>query len=135
MGNEQPTLDQLGKLERTWLRADADLAGWRRDLTNRAGDFEGRLEELEGEKAVWSLTLEKVRGDTAPPEILEAIQRSLSEIEETRGKIAKQLSEVLALQNRVSRQEVVVTESLEAIEAARASVRSRLLELASRKRR
>ncbi len=123
-----PTLARLGELEREWSRLEVELAGWRRSLTKRAASLEADVSELRDTQSIWTATLEGAAAGAAPPEVQEAVRRALADIKTVRRAASERRSEVLALQNRISQRELLIAETLAAVQAARVNLRSRLLE-------
>lgn len=126
--DDQPTLGELGEQEREWTREGDGLASWRRALTRRAAALETEVAQLKAAEAAWSVTFETAAAGQAPAEVLDVIRRSLSEVVDVYEAASRRRSEVLALQNRISQQELVVSATLDQIRDARAGLRSRLFE-------
>jgi small-conductance mechanosensitive channel len=124
----RPTLAALAKLEREWTRDANELSASRRTLTRRAAALEGELEKLRTDAAIWEATLESTSVSGAPAEVIDAVRQSSAELEKAIEASSTRRREVLALQNRISQQELLATESLESVREARVRLRGRLLE-------
>jgi potassium efflux system protein len=124
----QPMLAQLGELQREWTRQSDELTRLRRTLTGRAASLEIEMEQLGVMESAWVATLKSVSEGSSPAEVLDAIDRSIAGIKEVRDATSKRRGEVLALQNRVAQQELVVAEILDDVRTARTGLRNRLFE-------
>ncbi|HXV36592.1 MAG TPA: mechanosensitive ion channel domain-containing protein [Myxococcota bacterium] len=124
----EPMLAELGEREREWTRQGEELASWRRTLTRRAASLEQELAQVKATEATWVATLESASTGDTPAELLDAIRQSIAEIKEVRKATSKRRSEVLALQNRIAQQELLVAETLEAVRSARVALRNRLFQ-------
>jgi len=123
---EDPSLQDLVDLEREWLAFHDQVEAWRTTLTGRASALDARL----GQLTVRLGLFERTRA--ASPEMPDAVRSRIREVEgrirQVMDAVEARRSVLLTLQGRVADEEQNASERLAAIEAARARIRSRLLE-------
>jgi small-conductance mechanosensitive channel len=120
----------LGALEearRPWRTRQAELAEWRRSLTERASAIDAMLGELAVAQETWSATRRGARRENAPEALVQAASQALGSLSSAIGTAAGQRGELLTLQSRVADLEDDANAALERIAAARSRARTELL--------
>ena len=123
----RPDLDTLRTLENNWKVLGQQLPDWKRNLAIRVTRLDEELDQLEQTKAAWHATVDAAGLAGLPAELLMSAQSTVESIKTTQDALHKRRSEVVALQNAVTRQDARVREALDLLSAARVRTVSTIL--------
>jgi small-conductance mechanosensitive channel len=119
---------QLESLKAGWTDLRERLAEQEADLSERTGQLDAWLGEVESQQKLWSETRAQARRNAAPPTTLGQIGTTLKTLDSTRGELEKRRNAALALESRVIEQQQSVRGALERIAAAESSLRAAAFE-------
>ncbi|MBO0721762.1 MAG: mechanosensitive ion channel [Blastocatellia bacterium] len=123
-----PTIVELKDAEQDWRAAKERCNGWRRLLTERIKAVETDARSLTDQQALWSATLDRLRGTNPIEAVLDRVRTVINEIQSTKSKANRQLTFFVTLQNSVSQQDQALTDVLDKIGRARAELERSLLD-------
>ena len=123
-----PTHYELQDLEHEWLAQKAFYSTLRKKLIDWAKGVEEDLQFLKSRQAEWGATLNQIQDQKAIEMVSDRIRNVLSEIQNTSRQANERLRSLLALQDQVSRQNLVVLDTLKKISQAKARFQRGLLE-------
>jgi small-conductance mechanosensitive channel len=111
----------LDETKRTWSRIDLRLAEWAKTLKERGTLIDSVTSQLEGERALWQLTLEAAEASQLPVAVRREMADTLAAIDVVARELRGERDHLLTLQVRVAGARLVVNEMLELlrVEAAR----------------
>lgn len=120
-------LHAAGSLASAWqtLRAELDAASSL--LTRRATILEADVADLQAREEIWRLTRDEARASQAPKPVLARIQAALELLRATRERAEKRRSEVLLLQDRVTRERAACDDALGRLAQYRSEVVGKIL--------
>ncbi len=123
---QRPPLETLRALERGWIVLHGTLSDWTAELSRQTAALDQSMTQLDHLTSSWKQTADVARAAGTPPEINARIATLITQINTTRDALAKRRSDVLALQNRVSVQDIKVSEVLAAYKLVRQQMLERL---------
>jgi len=124
-------LRQLEDVRQSWLRRKAELDAWTAAVQGRLDAVAQDQKMLDAMDAEWRATRKALHPGTQPP-LLEQRTRSVAaELARTLTALNTHFDELLALQDRVLRLQLLVENTLNEIEDATAAARNALLHLDS----
>jgi small-conductance mechanosensitive channel len=125
--SQRPSLELLRTVERAWQRQRDTLGAWTTRLEQRIAALERDLVRLDELDKTWKETHAAALKEQAAPELLGRVEELLATIERTRREVESRRSQALRLQSRVAAQGFRITESLDAIRAARTVTLGRVM--------
>jgi potassium-dependent mechanosensitive channel len=123
-----PTRTELQDVEQEWLAQRELYDSLLKKLTERAKAVEQDVHFLESQQAEWEAALNQMQDPAAIESVFERIRNVLSETQSTRIRANELLRYLLALQDRVSRQDKVVQDALINISQEKARLERSLLD-------
>jgi small-conductance mechanosensitive channel len=120
------SIETIVDLSNEWDTRAVKLTGWRHSLTRRAIGIESVLDQINIEQDRWARTREAAAAAGLPAGTRERIDETLAAISATEKAVKKRRTHVLALQNDVAQEELIVSGILDRAEALRAELQSRL---------
>jgi small-conductance mechanosensitive channel len=114
-----PQIFVVDALLRTWARTRSDIASSNNLLTNQAKRLEELLSELANRRDLWRRTQDDARASGAPQPVLDRAQESLAALSATQKSVEKRRAEVLAMQDRMTRELALVDDALGRLAAYR----------------
>ena len=123
-----PTPVELEDARRYWRAQSAEYTAERKRLTERAARLEERLRLLDAQQAEWLATWNQIHNTPGIQAVTERIRSQLDAIEATRTQALEQLSLALTLQNQVSQQDHIISDTLLRVQQTRERARGRLLQ-------
>jgi small-conductance mechanosensitive channel len=114
-----PQIFVVDALLRTWARSRSDIASSNNLLTNQAKRLEDLLSDLANRRDLWRRTQDDARASGAPQPVLDRVQESLAALSATQKSVEKRRAEVLAMQDRVTRELALVDDALGRLAAYR----------------
>lgn len=118
--------------QRYWRTRGQEYAAERRLLTERAAHIEEQLRLLDSEQAEWMATWVQIHREPGIEAVTGRIRQQLDGIQATRAQALEQLNLVLTLQNQVSQQDQIISDTALRVRQAREGARGRLLQQDSR---
>ena len=122
-----PQLHVLEALLRTWTRTRSDIVASNNLLTDQAKRLEDLLGELTKRRDLWRRTQEDARASGAPDPVLDRVQESLAALSVTQKSVDKRRAEILALQDKVTRELALVDDALSRLTAYRQQTVGKIL--------
>lgn len=116
---EAPSLTELSALETNWRARLDPYEKWQKELTERIRLLEGDLRLLDERQAQWQATIDRIESDAALKEIVDRVRSKIADIQTIRSKITELTSEIVVLQNKISLQEQMVSETVGTITEAK----------------
>jgi potassium-dependent mechanosensitive channel len=123
-----PTSLELQEEDRFWRGLSTQYSNQRKILATRAASLQGRIQLLDAQQVQWQATLDQIKNSTGIEAVVDRINQKLDEMRRVRTQAQEQLNQVLTLQNHISQQDQQVSEVLLKLDAAKESLRGRLLE-------
>jgi len=120
------SLEATSDLKGEWGARAEKLTSWRHALTRRAIAIEAELEQLNLEEARWERTRDAAAAAGLPQGTRERIEETIAAIAATEKAVKRRRTHVLALQNDVAQEELLVSGVLDRVEVRRAELQSRL---------
>jgi potassium-dependent mechanosensitive channel len=111
-----PTLEVLFRLKLAWQSFGVRLLVSARELTQHATSIEEQLGRLDKLNKAWQATLLSAKQPETPAPVLQSVQSVVDSVERTRQATESGQAHVLALQSRISEQEVRARTALSSIE-------------------
>ncbi len=124
---QDPSLTELSALERDWSARSAPYAKWQKQLSERIKMLESDLRLLDTHQAQWQATINQIEGDSALKEIIDRVRNKLADIQRIRSRIAEETNEIVVLQNKVSLQDQMVSETVGTITETKGRLQRSLL--------
>jgi small-conductance mechanosensitive channel len=124
-------LRELEDVRQSWARRKAELDAWQTTLQARLETLAQEQQTLDGMDATWRATRAASRSSNIPPALEQRTRTIVSEITQARTTLNTRFDELLALQDRVSRLQVIVGDVVNQIELATNEARNALLRLDS----
>jgi small-conductance mechanosensitive channel len=121
------SVQSLRTLQAQWESTRATLAEWRSQLAARSKQFKFELDQLNPIEADWQKTLDWAQKVHASPEISNAVNSALANIERTRRELQGRQKQIWAISRHVDAQDARVVEVLASVQRAREQALSRLL--------
>ena len=122
-----PQLHVLEALLRTWARTRSDIATSNNLLTDQAKRLEDLVGELGKRRDLWRRTQEDARASAAPDPVLGRVQESLAAISATQKSVDKRRAEILAMQDKVTRELALVDDAMSRLTAYRKQTVGKIL--------
>jgi len=122
-----PQLHVLEALLRTWTRTRSDIATSNGLLTDQAKRLEDLIGELAKRRDLWRRTQEDARASGAPDPVLDRVQESLAALSVTQKSVDKRRAEILATQDKVTRELALVDDALSRLTAYRQQTVGKIL--------
>ena len=119
LATSSPTLLKLRELERYWRGKKSSITPLKHQLDERLSSLSRDISLLEAQQARWQATLKQIEDPAALPAIHDRIRAVLSDIQSTRSQVQKHLNGFAAVQNRLSRQDLAVSDALDTIVSVR----------------
>jgi potassium-dependent mechanosensitive channel len=110
-----PALLELRELERYWRRKKSSITPLKHELNQRLSWLSRDISLLEAQQARWQATLQQMEDPAALPAISDSIRAVLSDIQSARSQIQQHFNGFARVQNRISRQDLAVSDVLETI--------------------
>jgi small-conductance mechanosensitive channel len=120
------SLEALADLSSEWRARSEGLTAWRQSLTRRAVAVEAEIDALQRSEEQWDVTRESAHAAGLPASTRERIAETLEALNGTQKQIKRRRTHILALQNDVAQQELVVSGVLERAAGMRKELTSRL---------
>jgi potassium efflux system protein len=114
-----PSLLKLRELERYWRSKKSSIMPLKRELDERLSSLSRDISLLEAQQARWQATLQQMEDPAALPAISDSIRAVLSDIQSARSQIQQHLNGFAGVQNRLSRQDLAVSDALDTIGSVR----------------
>jgi len=121
-----PSLEVLSDLRSEWRARATRFTDWRLALTRRALAIEAELETIDLQQAEWERTRDSAGAAGLPEATRERVAETLQALKDAEKAIKKRRTSVLALQNDVAQEELLVSSQLERITALQKQMQSRL---------
>ncbi len=125
--SSSPSLEALSDLSGEWRARAERLTSWRQSLTRRALAIEAEIDSIDRAEEQWEATRESKAVAGLPPSTLERVNETLQAVNATQKQVKRRLRHILALQNDVAQQELVVSGVLDRVGGLRDQLQSRLL--------
>ncbi|UCE84708.1 MAG: mechanosensitive ion channel [Deltaproteobacteria bacterium] len=123
-----PSLNTLELERRAWATRKAEIDAWRQKLADRIAALARELDELDALQKIWQRTVDEARAAGAPAAVLERAGSAVAEIGAARTRAEERRNRLLALQDRVAREEELLEDVFAQLDAAKQSVRGQLLQ-------
>lgn len=123
----RPDLDTLRSLENNWRILGQELPDWKQNLELRVKRLDEELAQMDQTITVWNATLDAAGLAGLPADLLMSAQTTVENIKSTQEALRKRRSEVVAMQNAVTRQVSRVDEAQDLLSAARQRAVSNIL--------
>ncbi|MEX2205885.1 MAG: mechanosensitive ion channel domain-containing protein [Myxococcota bacterium] len=120
------SIEALSDLSSEWRSRSEALAAWRLALTRRAVAIEAEIDGLQRFENEWEATRESAAAAGLPQSTRERVSETLAALNEAQKQVKRRRTHILALQNDVAQQELVVTGVLERVSTLRRELQSRL---------
>lgn len=128
-GLDKLSLRELEDLRQSWLRRRVELDAWQTTLQLRLDALSREQKALDGLQAVWTATREATLREVMPEAVEQRVRTVVAEITRARARLNTRFDQLLSMQDRLSRLQVVVGDMLRAIGEATTSARGALLRL------
>jgi small-conductance mechanosensitive channel len=130
----QPVYDSLNSvpprtlqnLIQEWTIYLNKLEGWEKVLLTRSQALEEQKNQVQEMSATWAITAEAAIAEEAPEAIRERIESTLSVIDSVETGLVERINILLVLQNRISKQQIEISELISQIRNSEAQLRTRL---------
>jgi potassium efflux system protein len=123
----RPDLDTLRSLENNWKVLGQQLPDWKQSLAVRVTRLDEELTQLDQTTAAWTATVDAAGLAGLPAELLMSAQSTVESVKTTQEALRKRRSEVVGMQNAVTRQDARVHEAVDLLNAARVRTVSNIL--------
>ncbi|MBN9415521.1 MAG: mechanosensitive ion channel [Candidatus Eremiobacteraeota bacterium] len=123
----RPDLDTLRSLETNWRVLGQELPDWKQNLEIRVKRLDEELAQLDQTTAAWNATVSAAGLAGLPADLLMSAQTTVENIKSRQDALRKRRSEVVAMQNAVTRQDARVKEAMDLLSAARQRAVSNIL--------
>jgi potassium efflux system protein len=120
------SIEALSDLSSEWRSRSEALAAWRLALTRRAVAIEAEIDGLQRFEDEWQATRDSAAAAGLPQATRERVSETLAALNETQKQTKRRRTHILALQNDVAQQELVVTGVLDRVSTLRKELQSRL---------
>jgi small-conductance mechanosensitive channel len=120
------SIDALSDLSSEWRSRSDALAAWRQALTRRAVAIEAEIDGLQRSEDQWEATRESALAAGLPGPTRDRVGETLQALDATQRQIKHRRTHILALQNDVAQEELVVTSVLDRVATLRKELQSRL---------
>jgi small-conductance mechanosensitive channel len=107
-----PQIFVVDGLLRAWARTRSDIASSNNLLTEQAKRLEDLLGDLASRRDLWRRTQDDARASGAPQPVLDRVQESLAALSVTQKSVEKRRAEVLAMQDKVTRELALVDDAM-----------------------
>jgi small-conductance mechanosensitive channel len=124
-------LRQLEDVRQSWLRRKSELEAWSAAVQTRLDAVAVDQKTLDAMDAEWRATRAALHPGSKPPLLEQRTRAVVAELARTRTALNTQFDELLALQDRVLRLQLLSDETLKDIDDATAAARNALLHLDS----
>jgi potassium-dependent mechanosensitive channel len=121
-----PTSLEIRDEQRLWRTYVVVDASERKILVDWARHLQKSIETLGREETIWNATLAKAETAEGFQAVAENIRSSITEIKDTKAQVLDKLNPVLRLQNRLSQQDLEITQVLEDLDSAATAFQTRL---------
>ena len=121
------SMEALADLASEWRARSEGLTAWRQALTRRALAIEAEIDGLDHTQEQWEATRESAAASGLPQTTRDRVSETLVALHDTQKQIKRRRTHILALQNDVAQQELVVTGVLDRVATLRKQVQSQLL--------
>jgi len=121
-----PSLEALADLTGEWRARSERLTAWRQALTRRALAVETEIDKLDGAQEQWERTRDSAAAAALPGTTRDRISETLQAVKDTEKQVKRRRTHILALQNDVAQEELVVSGVLERVDGLRKELQSRL---------
>src|SRR4029434_2856997 len=111
----RPAMLDLRELERYWRGKRSSITPLKHELNQRLSSLSRDISLLEAQQARWQATLKQMEDPAALPAISDRIRAVLSDIQSARSQIQQHFNGFAGAQNRISRQDLAVSDVLETI--------------------
>ncbi len=118
--------ETLSDLSSAWGARSERLGVWRQALTRRAIAIETEIEKLDLSREIWEITRSSAGAAGLPGSAKERVAETLQAIKAARKLLQRRRLDVLALQNEVSQEELVVSGVLDRVADRQKQLQSRL---------
>jgi len=122
-----PQLHVVETLLHSWARTRSEIATSNSLLTDQAKRLEDLLGELAKRRDLWRRTQEDARASGAPQPVLDRVQESLAALSATQKNIDKRRAEILAMQDKVTRELALVDDATSRLTAYRQQTVGKIL--------
>ncbi len=123
---ESISLEALADIGSEWRARSEGLTNWRQTLTRRAVAIEAEIDNLQRSEDQWQLTRESAAAAGLPQTTRDRVGETLQALNDTQKRIKRRRTHILALQNDVAQEELVVTGVLDRVASMRKELQSRL---------
>jgi len=122
-----PQLHVLQALISSWTRTRNDIAASNTLLTDQAKRLEDMVGELSRRRELWRRTQEEARASGAPAPVLDRVQEALAAISATQKSVDKRRAEILAMQDKLTRELALVDDAVSRLNAYRQTTVGKIL--------
>jgi small-conductance mechanosensitive channel len=109
----------LNDLKQAWTEGRERLSALVERMTARASECSAALQEIQGQRDLWTRTRETARTEGAPEELIRTVDSTLGDLQRAHDQVLAFRNRVLALQGEATRQLGVCDEVLTRLEQAR----------------
>ena len=120
------SLEALADLASEWRARSEGLTAWRQALTRRAVAIEAEIDNLQRAEDQWEVTRDSALAAGLPQTTRDRVSETLQALNETQKQVKRRRTHILALQNDVAQEELVVSEVLDRVASLRKELQSRL---------
>ncbi len=120
------SIDALSDVAGEWRARAEGLGAWRQALTRRAVAIEAEIDTLQRAEDQWEVTRASAAAAGLPSSTRERIAETLAALNAAQKQVKRRRTHILALQNDVAQQELVVTGVLDRVASLRQQLQSRL---------
>jgi small-conductance mechanosensitive channel len=124
-------LRQLEDVRQSWLRRKSEVEAWSAVVQARLDTVAQDQKTLDAMEAEWRATRASLHPGTKPPLLEQRTRAVVAELARTRTALNTQFDELLALQDRILRLELLADQTLKDVDDATAAARNALLHLDS----
>jgi small-conductance mechanosensitive channel len=122
-----PQLHVLQALISLWTRTRNDIAASNALLTDQAKRLEDLVGELSRRRELWRRTQDEARASGAPAPVLDRVQETLAAIYATQKSVDKRRAEILAMQDKLTRELALVDDAVSRLNAYRQTTVGKIL--------
>lgn len=110
-----PTLLKLRELQRYWRARNKFIQPIEDELNERLSSLSRDISLIQAQQSRWQATLKQIEDPAALPAIYDRIRAVLSDIQSARSQVQQHLNSFVGVQNRISRQNLAVSDALDTI--------------------
>ena len=120
------SLEALADISSEWRARSEGLTAWRQALTRRAVGIEAEIDNLQRLEDVWEATRDSAAAAGLPQSTRDRVEETLQALNDTQKQVKRRRTHILALQNDVAQEELVVSGVLDRVASLKKELQSRL---------